>query len=368
MKELLDRGCKVYLVGGAVRDTMLQLPVHDHDYVVTGATPELMIELGFKQVGASFPVFLHPDTGDEYALARTETKTGKGYLGFETSFDPSTSIEDDLYRRDLTINAMAIDVVTGKLIDPYGGMADLEQRRLRHCSLAFAEDPLRVFRVARFAARFAFSVTVETMQLMSQIVEAGELEHISRDRIWKEMEKGLLEAEPDRMFYALSSCGALKKLGPWGSVTTGDVVDLSRVARYTTELVPRFITVARGFTSKQLYEAWRIPASLRKLNENFTMCVDLAMHQFSKLFEDQQIKILIGSKIRESDIMLELFELIYWSLDLTLLRYAGEEVKKLDLEAITTKGKTGIEKRDLVREAYRDALRIAKLKYTQTHP
>lgn len=203
---------QIYLVGGAVRDQLLNLPSKDRDWVVVGATPEQMLAQGFEQVGADFPVFLHPKTHEEYALARTERKSGQGYQGFECQFDDRVTLEEDLLRRDLTINAMA-QADSGEIIDPYGGQQDLTNKLLRHVSPAFSEDPLRVLRVARFAARFAplgFSVAPETMALMQQMVEAGELEHLVAERVWQETRRALMENSPATYFEVLRECGALK--------------------------------------------------------------------------------------------------------------------------------------------------------------
>jgi tRNA nucleotidyltransferase (CCA-adding enzyme) len=207
---------KTYLVGGAVRDRLLGLPVTDRDYVVVGATPDDLLAAGFKQVGADFPVFLHPDTGEEYALARTERKTAPGYHGFAVSFSPDVTLEQDLQRRDLTINAMA-QAPDGTLIDPYGGQADLAARRLRHVSPAFAEDPVRILRVARFAARFArlgFRVADETRALMQQMVAAGEVDALVPERVWQEFERALREPDPQCFITVLRDCGALARLLP----------------------------------------------------------------------------------------------------------------------------------------------------------
>jgi tRNA nucleotidyltransferase (CCA-adding enzyme) len=207
---------KVYLVGGAVRDKLLGLPGQDRDYVVVGATPEQMVERGFKPVGADFPVFLHPQTKEEYALARTERKSGRGYKGFTVYAAPDVTLEDDLRRRDLTINAMAEDEA-GNLVDPFGGAADLRAQLLRHVSPAFAEDPVRVLRVARFAARFAargFRVAEETIALMRAMVEAGEVDHLVAERVWAELERALGEATPATFIEVLRACGALGKLFP----------------------------------------------------------------------------------------------------------------------------------------------------------
>jgi tRNA nucleotidyltransferase (CCA-adding enzyme) len=206
----------IYLVGGAVRDRLLGRPHHEHDWVVVGATPEAMLALGYRPVGKDFPVFLHPDTGEQYALARTERKTGKGYYGFATRFSPDVTLEEDLARRDLTINAMA-QSASGEIIDPHGGRRDLEARVLRHVSPAFVEDPLRVLRVARFAARFAplgFTVAPETLELMRAIVDGGELEALVPERVWVETERALGEDRPVTYFEVLRACGALGAVLP----------------------------------------------------------------------------------------------------------------------------------------------------------
>lgn len=207
---------KRYLVGGAVRDRLLNWPVHERDWVVTGATPEDMVAAGYQPVGKDFPVFLHPQTKEEHALARTERKSGRGYRGFTVYADPDVTLEQDLVRRDLTINAMAEDA-SGALIDPYNGCADLNARRLRHVSDAFAEDPVRVLRVARFHSRYAplgFTIAPETRALMRQMVEAGEVDHLTPERVWKETERALMQARPSVFFTTLRDCGALKKLMP----------------------------------------------------------------------------------------------------------------------------------------------------------
>ena len=227
---------QIYLVGGAVRDALLGLPVQDRDWVVVGSTPEELTALGYLPVGKDFPVFLHPDTKEEYALARTERKTARGYHGFEVHAAPNVTLEEDLARRDLTINSIAAhvrkQVVSSTfssdfegfeaLIDPFNGQADLKAKVLRHVTAAFREDPVRILRVARFAARFAdFSVAPETMQLMRAMVEDGEANALVAERVWQELARGLMEKKPSRMFEVLRSCGALEKLLPevaalWG--------------------------------------------------------------------------------------------------------------------------------------------------------
>jgi tRNA nucleotidyltransferase (CCA-adding enzyme) len=212
---------QTYMVGGAVRDALLGLPVNDRDWVVVGATPQEMITSGYLPVGKDFPVFLHPETREEYALARTERKTARGYHGFAFHAEPDVTLEQDLARRDLTVNAMAQDK-KGRLIDPFGGRADLKSRVLRHVTHAFREDPVRILRVARFAARFAdFSLAPETLALMREMVQAGEADALVAERVWQELSRGLMEAKPSRMFDVLRECGALERLLPevdclWG--------------------------------------------------------------------------------------------------------------------------------------------------------
>ncbi len=212
---------QIYVVGGAVRDALLGLPVKDHDHVVVGATPEEMVKQGYRPVGKDFPVFLHPKTQEEYALARTERKTAPGYKGFVFHTSPDVTLEDDLVRRDLTINAIA-QAKDGTLTDPYHGQRDLQLRVFRHVSQAFAEDPVRILRVARFAARFAqFRVAPETNALMRQMVEQGEVDALVPERVWQELSRGLMEAKPSRMLEVLRDCGALARILPeldalWG--------------------------------------------------------------------------------------------------------------------------------------------------------
>jgi len=221
---------QIYMVGGAVRDRLLGLPVQDQDWVVVGATPEQMVALGYVPVGKDFPVFLHPDTHHEYALARTERKSGRGYKGFTVHTSPEVTLEEDLARRDLTINAIAADVdwtgaetgASAGLIDPFGGRRDLRGKVLRHVTGAFREDPVRILRVARFAARFHdFSIAPETMALMQDMVADGEVDHLVAERVWQELARGLMEDHPARMFAVLRDCGALRVVLPeidrlWG--------------------------------------------------------------------------------------------------------------------------------------------------------
>ena len=291
------------MVGGAVRDGLLGLPVQDRDWVVVGATPELLLELGFLPVGRDFPVFLHPQTREEHALARTERKSAPGYKGFIVHAAPEVTLEQDLARRDLTINAIAEDL-QGRRIDPFHGQRDLQNRVLRHVSDAFAEDPVRILRVARFAARFAdFSVAAQTVELMQQMVQRGEVDALVPERVWQELSRGLMERRPSRMFEVLRSCGALDRLLPelarlWGVPQRADhhpeidtgwhlMMVLDMAAELGAALPVRFACLChdlgKGSTATELLprhlgheqrsarllhglcQRWRVPAECREL-------------------------------------------------------------------------------------------------------
>lgn len=277
-----------YLVGGAVRDKLLNIKSGDNDWVVVGTTEKVMLSLGFRPVGKGFPVFLHPETQEEYALARTEQKIDKGYKGFEVNADPTVTLEQDLYRRDLTINAMALDT-DGHLFDPYGGKQDLENGVLRHVSKHFIEDPLRVLRVARFAARFhakGFIIDETTLDLMREISESGELNHLVAERVWQELKIVLSEKNPSVFFKVLYTCGALETLFPEivemtrrKSETVWVIEYLDRAADLTNDIVYRF-TVLTYLIGKidgtehpnvnavtEFCQRLRTPASTRKLAE-----------------------------------------------------------------------------------------------------
>jgi tRNA nucleotidyltransferase (CCA-adding enzyme) len=275
---------KIYAVGGAIRDTLMGLPVHDIDYVVVGSSVEEMLAKGFRPVGKDFPVFLHPDTQAEYALARTERKTGKGYKGFHFYADPSVTLEQDLQRRDLTINAMAKAVgddgkVFGPVIDPYNGQQDLAAKVFRHVSDAFAEDPLRLLRIARFAARFPeFSVADETMAALKAIVQADELKALSAERIWQELAKGLVASKPTHMFQVLLDTGAAQTILP--SSLVGQLVSeefrqalLSHLHAIGNDLDERCAVVLMNVPSAQI-RSWadcvRMPIETRDFSEIFS--------------------------------------------------------------------------------------------------
>ena len=247
---------EIFRVGGAVRDTLLGYPHHESDWVVVGSTPEDMTAAGYEQVGRDFPVFLHPDTKEEYALARTERKSAPGYHGFVVHADPSVTLEEDLERRDLTVNAMAMDE-SGAVIDPYGGRADLEAKILRHVSTHFVEDPLRVLRVARFAARYhqlGFTVAEETLSLMAEIVAADELPHLSTERVWVETEKALGEQNPEVYWQVLADCGALEVLLPELAVSQG-ISALTRAAPHTQRTDCRWAALLADLPAARAEEA-----------------------------------------------------------------------------------------------------------------
>lgn len=279
---------EVYRVGGAVRDARLGWPTVDTDWVVVGATPDEMRRRGFRPVGRDFPVFLHPETHEEYALARTERKSGHGYTGFEVHASPEVTLEEDLARRDLTINAMA-ETPEGELIDPYGGLQDLEKRILRHVSPAFVEDPLRVLRTARFLARYAglgFTIADETWALMRELTESGELSHLVAERVWTETEKALGEPEPAVYFRTLHACGALTVLMPEliGSGTELDEA-LQGMTRLPDELPEaerprwrwaRLVERLDEADQRTLSERLRLPRSYRELGWQATLTRQLA--------------------------------------------------------------------------------------------
>ena len=233
---------KIYLVGGAVRDMLLGLPVRERDWVVVGATPEQMLALGYKPVGKDFPVFLHPETNEEYALARTERKTAPGYRGFVFHADSDVTLEQDLYRRDLTINAIVQDE-HGQLIDPCNGQADLQQKILRHVSPAFSEDPVRILRIARFAARFyhlGFRIADETMVLMQQMVQNGEVNALVAERVWQECERALGEKNPQVFFSVLQECSALAVIFPGIDAVENSLIAIQQCALLTHDKTARF--------------------------------------------------------------------------------------------------------------------------------
>lgn len=268
--QYIEELMKVYLVGGAVRDRLLGFQVKERDWVVVGTTPQEMLQQGFKKVGRDFPVFLHPETHEEYALARTERKTGKGYTEFICYSDPTVTLEDDLKRRDLTINAIAEDQ-DGKIIDPYNGKEDLKKRVLRHVSAAFVEDPVRILRVARFAARFGdFKVHTETNLLMEEMVRNREVDALVPERVWQELERALCEQYPIRFFIVLKNCQVLPKLFPEIAAHLEEIQKtLDRVVNLSQESIVRFAAMMFNLDKKEIEsfcKSYRLPNSYRELS------------------------------------------------------------------------------------------------------
>ena len=271
---------KAYVVGGAVRDRLLGAPVHDRDWVVVGATPDEMVAAGYAPVGRDFPVFLHPVSREQYALARTERKAGRGYHGFVFHAAPEVTLEQDLARRDLTINAIAEDPDSGALIDPFGGRRDLERRVLRHVSPAFAEDPVRLLRVARFAARWpSFTIAADTMALLTRLVTSGEVDALAPERVWQEVSRGLVEEQPSRMFGVLRECGALARLAPMLEPCLADAargaLSLRTIDRAAASLPLRFACLCHALDADDggedlpqlhaLCARWRVDGDSRDL-------------------------------------------------------------------------------------------------------
>ncbi len=270
---------QIYLVGGAVRDKLLGLDIKEKDWLVVGATADELLAQGYQQVGKSFPVFLHPESHEEYALARTEQKTGPGYTGFSTYHAADVSLEDDLQRRDLTINAIA-ETADGQIIDPYNGQSDLNQRILRHVSSAFTEDPVRLLRVARFMARFAklgFTIAPETHKLMTQMVQSGEVDNLVAERVWQELEKALSTDNPELFFTVLSDCGALARLIP--SLAETDIAlnqsALKHACTLTNNSATRFAAWAGALSSGTIEQLGK---DLRTPNEHTALAILVSQH------------------------------------------------------------------------------------------
>ncbi len=282
---------KIYLVGGAVRDELLGLVVKEQDWVVVGATPEEMLKSGYRQVGRDFPVFLHPVTNEEYALARTERKVGRGYTGFEFDTSPDVTLEEDLIRRDLTINAIA-KKADGDFFDPYHGRDDIQNKLLRHVSQAFTEDPVRILRVARFAARFTqfgFKVAAETIVLMKEMVRSGEINALVAERVWKELERALSEKNPEQFFQVLSDCDALEILFPAIQLSSDGISALQRATQFTDDLQIRFAILLHDLPSaeiKKIGERYRVPNDYQEL----ALLVAAHLEKYQTI--DQQVSII----------------------------------------------------------------------------
>ena len=317
---------KTYLVGGSVRDEILGLSVTDHDYVVVGSSPDEMIRLGYRPVGKDFPVFLHPESQEQYALARTERKVSRGYKGFEVYASPEVTLQEDLARRDLTINSIAKDQ-DGNIIDPFDGVADLEAGLLRHISPAFTEDPVRVLRTARFAARFGFRIAPETLALMSEMVHNGEVDALVPERMWQEFARGLMERKPSRMFYALRECSALARIMPEVNTLFG----VPQPARYHPEIDTgvHVMMVIDHAASKNYSLPVRFAALTHDLGKGTTPPEEWPRH--------------IGHEVRSVQLLKDLCERIRVpneARDLALLvaRYHGDVHRAMELRPATIAG------------------------------
>lgn len=367
---------KTYLVGGAVRDTLLGLEPKDKDYVVVGATAEdveNLIAQGFQRVGADFPVFLHPETGDEYALARIERKVGAGYNGFEAFTSPDLTIEDDLRRRDLTINAMAMDLETNELVDPFGGQQDLNDGVLRHVSEAFAEDPLRVLRVARFKARYGFKLAKETYNLMHQLVESGELDHLTRERVWVEIEK-LLSEKKDSIggILTLHAVGALDRLFGWN---IGE--HIATISKREVEVVESFerLDVVSKFAVFSFFGNWsekemqtmKFPREFQQAHTMYKKLLVPFMHVMDKDADEMMAFLEDAGLMRTSNTFGHITGALWFSTAshfgehasmrrMSRIRRCGEAAQSVDCVAISAGMKNGKEIAAKIRAARVEAI------------
>ena len=342
---------KVYLVGGAVRDALLNRPVKERDWVVVGATPEQMLALGYRPVGKGFPVFLHPETHEEYALARTERKVARGYQGFDFYASPDVTLEQDLKRRDLTINAMVEDS-NGNIIDPYHGQEDLQAKVFRHVSGAFAEDPVRILRIARFAARYSdFTIHPDTQQLLGNMVESGEVDALVANRVWTEFDRALQEVAPDRFFDVLLSCGAWQRLFPGWSYSSESVERCKRSCCLTDSAAIRFVALAYDLDEavwRDFKKSYPIPNYYAQLTELLRRWFS----SYSKLLKSDSQRILYFIKgvdaLRRSERLIDFF-ILCEVLDSTLphqlivhhLRCALGAVAGVDIQALVAQGLSG---------------------------
>lgn len=345
------------LVGGAVRDHLLGIQSRDRDYVVVGSSPEEMIANGFSKVGASFPVFLHPETGEEYALARTERKTGVGYHGFDTTYDSSVTLEDDLMRRDLTINAMAM-TDNLQIIDPFNGIKDLQDRVLRHTSEAFADDPLRVLRLARFAARYDFAVAPETMQLAIKIVRSDELSSLPRERFWAELYKGFSEKVPSKMLKVLADVGALgahplyEYFGPFDYVQTKSLLksaaSMPTKVNLTDANVLLSMTPLSHSTDSEL-NALKVPNHIKdaaRLVYNLTSVLsdNVQAEEMHHLLNVTRFVVDAKTEQMKLALFVSFVQATYngdaerWKSNFTKMKKAAASVKRLNMEKIVASG------------------------------
>ena len=346
---------KIYLVGGAVRDKLLGLPTKERDWVVVNATVNDMVRLGYRQVGKEFPVFLHPKTGEEYALARMERKVKPGYQGFTFDTSPAVSLEDDLIRRDLTINAMA-EEEDGTIIDPHGGQKDIKAKLLRHVSPAFAEDPVRILRVGRFYARYAalgFTLAPETITLMKNMVQAGEVDALVAERVWKELERALGEKNPEKFFETLAVCGALQKLFPEIEMESDGIHALIKAAELSDKPAVRFAALLHVISNakpiiQQLCNRYRLPNAFKELAcltalhyEEALRAKQLSAEQLLKLFnaldiyrrEPRFLDFLVACKA--------IAETKKATFDMQWLHTGAHAAKSAEVQSLIARGLTG---------------------------
>lgn len=334
----LTRGLDLYCVGGAVRDCLLELPIKDKDWVVVGSTPEDMFSRGFKPVGADFPVFIHPNTGEEYALARTERKTSKGYHGFDF-FTGDVTLTEDLKRRDFTINAMAVDP-RGLVYDPYGGLTDIRDRTFRHISESFSEDPVRILRLGRFLSRFPdFSVHFDTLELCRAMVKDGEVDSLVSERVWKELSRSLVEKAPSRFFTLLHEVGAFEKLFPnMRLVQKGDELDIG--ARLGFDLIHQYLVFSSYFNDFQS-QNFAVPREFREYANTLPKIIEKL--RYFKIDAVSILNIITASDgIRKPEKLLVILEVAHHLNKYSYYDYPrvaflehwnelAEQVKKIDL-------------------------------------
>lgn len=341
---------KIYTVGGYVRDQLMGLTPKDCDYVVVGATPQQMKELGYGQVGKDFPVFLHPDTGDEYALARTERKTGLGYGGFDFEVK-NVSLEEDLFRRDLTMNAMALST-DGVLFDPYGGREDIRNGILRHVSEHFKEDPVRILRIARFSARYNFSIAPDTMIMMKEMVDNGEFDNLTGERVWKEFEKVLKEPFVINFFNQLELIGALKKIPGFNSVIDKDFFEHVHSTHYENRFMINVVHVFSNMSKKDL-KSWKMPADLSQKITQFSTWKDKIGFYKELNIEDKLLFIQTNKALHHLENAKELVYAIHayqtWKNDTSFDIHTQYESLEKDITQLKT-----IDYENLVKEALKN--------------
>ncbi|QTS84210.1 multifunctional CCA tRNA nucleotidyl transferase/2'3'-cyclic phosphodiesterase/2'nucleotidase/phosphatase [Coxiella endosymbiont of Amblyomma nuttalli] len=358
---------KVYLVGGAVRDKLLGLPVNERDWVVVGATPNMMISKGFKPVGKEFPIFLHPETHEEYALARTERKIAKGYKGFTFHATPNVALEDDLKRRDLTINAIA-ETSEGKLIDPYGGQQDLKNKIMHHVSAAFQEDPVRILRVARLATKFPeFSIHPDTLTLMKKMVQNGEVDALLPERVWRELVRAFDNKKPARFFEVLDDCDALSALFPEVYLNKKGISALALITNKTSSSVIRFATLFHNLSSEtiqSLTQRYHFPNEYTEL-ALLTARFRSYYAKSNKMNESELLHFIIKTDALRRNQRFKKFLFICHSIDSTVTPYHNTRIRHI-IEAIRSVDIKSLQKKALKGRAFAEALEKLRLEKIHT--